>query len=585
MYIEDYFMASIEFRKGYLPISSRIFFCASMLLVVCMVLTAQAKSLTSQYNVCDFGASGNGSTLDTKAIQTAIDTCAERGGGMILFPAGKYLTGTINLRNHIRLYLDAGATILGSTNVDDYPIKFCAYPSRSDRYTARALFWGEGLQDIAITGRGTIDGQGAQFKDKRASADEIAHLTKLFDKEGRYVPNNIFANRPFLIRMVSCRDILMENINLHCSAMWMQQYLNCEFLTIRGLSIFNHGCRNNDMMDIDGCRNVVITGCFGDTDDDALTLKSTGEAPTENVTISNCTLSSRCNAIKAGTESSGGFKNIVITNCVIRPSSQHNGQTGRPEGLGGIALEIVDGGTLDGVTISNVTIKETSSPIFLRLGNRARPYKPDMPKPPVGTFRNVVINNIVAQNAGNTGCSIVGIPGHSIENVTISNVKIGFDGGGTKKHVAAEVPELENKYPESTMFGILPAYGFFCRHVDGLAFRDVDFTYDKPEQRPAIVCDDVRNLKLDGFSAQVAMDASGQIIFRNTTDVFITGCRPAASNVFLRLENNSTLINIISNDLSRVKTPFTFDESTSQSDVYVEFNRTRTSTTGNLIGR
>lgn len=143
--------------------------------------------------------------------------------------------------------------------------------------------------------------------------------------------------------------------------------------------------------------------------------------------------------------------------------------------MGGIALETVDGGSLDGVTISNVTIEETSSPIFLRLGSRARPHKPDQPKPPVATFRNVIIDNVVARSAGSTGCSIVGIPGHRIENVTISNVKISFDGGGTKEQAAAQVPELENKYPESTMFGVLPAYGFFCRHVDGLTFRDVDY--------------------------------------------------------------------------------------------------------------
>jgi len=555
------------------------------MLVACSICTAQTKSQKSPYNVRDFGAVGDGRTLDTKAIQMTIDTCAERLGGTVFFPAGTYLTGTIHLRNHIRLHLDAGALILGSTNVDDYPIKVCAYPSRSDSYTVRALFWGEGLQDIAITGRGIIDGQGPHFNGNLASADEIAHLTELLQKDGRYVPKNIFANRPFLIRLVSCRDILVENVTLRRSAMWMQQYLNCEFLTIRGITVYNHGCRNNDMMDIDGCRNVVITGCFGDTDDDALTLKSTGEAPTENVTISDCIVRSRCNAIKAGTESTGGFKDITITNCVIQPSSQHDGKTGRPEGLGGIALEIVDGGSLDGLTISNVIINETTSPIFLRLGNRARPHKPDQPKPPVGTFRNVVINNVVGRSAGNTGCSIVGIPGHRIQNVAISNVKIAFDGGGTTKQAAAQVPELENRYPESTMFGVLPAYAFFCRHVDGLTFRDVDFRYDKPDQRPALICDDVHNLKLDGFSAQVAADASGQMVFRNVRDVLITGCRPPVTEVFLRLEDESSFINVIANDLSRVKTPFTFDESISKVSVYAGFNRTQSTLTGNLEGR
>lgn len=579
-------MASIEFRKGFLSIlSSRTFFYISILFVACSICTAQTKSQKSPYNVRDFGAVGDGRTLDTKAIQAAIGACVNKGGGTVYFPAGTYLSGTIYLRDHIRLDLDAGAVILGSANVEDYPFIMCGFPSRADRYNGRALIWGEGLHDIAITGHGTIDGQGARFKGKLPTPKEYTNLISVYEGTGRYRPNQIFVNRPFLIRLVSCRNILVENVALRNSAMWMQHYLNCEFVTIRGLNIFNHGCRNNDMIDIDCSRNVVITDCFADTDDDALTLKSTAGSPTENVVISNCVIRSHCNAIKAGTESSGGFKNITITNCVIQPSTVTEILCGRREGLGGIVLEIVDGGSLDGITISNITIEETSAPIFMRLGNRARPYKQEMPKQPVGTFRNVVINNVVARSAGNTGCSIAGIPGHSIENVTISNVRISFDGGGTKKQAAAQVPELENKYPECTMFGILPAYGFFCRHVDGLTFRDVDLRYDKPDQRPALICDDVHNLKLDGFSAQVAADASGQMIFRNTIDVLITGCSPPVTEVFLRLEDESKLINVIANDLSRVITSFTFDESTSESDVYAEFNKIQSALDGDSVGR
>ncbi len=578
-------MALIEFREGLLSVLSRMCFQFSILLVVCSVCTAQTESQKSPYNVRDFGAVGDGRTFDTKAIQAAIDTCANKGGGTVYFPAGTYLSGTIYLKDHIRLDLDAGALILGSTNVEDYPFIMCGFPSRADRYNGRALIWGEGLHDIAITGYGTIDGQGAQFKGNLPTPKEYANLVSIYEGTGRYRPSEIFINRPFLVRLISCRNILVENVALRNSAMWMQHYLNCDFVTIRGVNIFNHGCRNNDMIDIDSSRNVVITDCFADTDDDALTLKSTAGFPTENVTISNCIIRSHCNAIKAGTESSGGFKNITITNCVIQPSMVAEVNCGRREGLGGIALEIVDGGSLDGVTISNIAIEETSAPIFMRLGNRARPYAENRPKPPAGTFRNVVISNVVARSAGNTGCSIVGIPGHRIENVTISNVRISFDGGGTKKQAATQVPELENKYPESTMFGILPAYGFFCRHVDGLTFRDVDLRYNKPDQRPALICDDVYNLKLNGFNSQVAADVSGQVIFRNTREVLITGCSPPATEVFLRLEDESRLINVIANDLSRVKTPFTFDESTSKSDVYAESNKTQSTLTGDLVGR
>ena len=544
---------------------------ALLLLVLCPVVSWADSGCA--YDVVRFGAAGDGKTLDTAAIQGAVDACAQSGGGTVLFPAGTYLSGTICLKDNVRLDLAAGAVILGSTDVKDYPFIVSGFPSRADRYCGRALIWGEGLHGIAITGRGAIDGQGSYFRDNRPTPEELAELERRYEGTDRYRPNGSFVNRPYLIRLVSCREVLVENVTLRSSAMWMQHYLDCDFVTIRGVNVFNHGCRNNDMIDIDCCRNVVITGCFGDTDDDALTLKSTGPRPTEAVTISDCLLRSHCNAIKAGTESSGGFKNIVITNCVIRRSVVEICRTGRPEGLAGIALEIVDGGTLDGVVISNITIEDTSAPIFMRLGNRARPYALDQPKPPVGTFRNVIVNGVVANRAGNTGCSIVGIPGHPIEDVTISDVRIRFHGGGTKEHATAKARELEEDYPESTMFGVLPAYGFFCRHVDGLVLRNVGLGCDEPDRRPALVCDDVHGLKLHGFDARIAPEGTALAILRDTREALITACRPAVMDVFLQLEGQSNGICVFANDLGRVRTPFAFHDATPRSCLYAECNR------------
>ena len=546
---------------------------AVILISICVFQVSATP--TGIYNVVDFGAVGDGKTLDTKAIQAAVDACSKNGGGTVFLPAGTYLSGTIYLKDHVMLNLDTGVVLLGSTNVDDYPLNHCDFPSYSDSYVGRALIWGEGLHDIAITGRGTINGQGAHFKGNKSERLEWEKLVAFYKDTTRYVPAERYINRPYIIRLISCRDVLIEDITLLNSPMWMQQYLNCDFVRIQNIKVYNHGSKNNDMVDIDCCRNVVISGCYGDSDDDGLTLKSTGGVPTENVTISNCVVSSFCNAIKMGTESSGGFKNIAITNCVIRPSSEPDLIYGRREGLAGIALEIVDGGSLDGVTISNITIEGTTAPIFMRLGNRGRPYKPGMVEPPVGTFCNVIISNITATDAGITGCSITGIPGHHIKNVTLSNIKINYVGGGIKEQVETDVPEEEKKYPESTMFGILPAYGFFCRHVNGLTFRDVDFDYNAPEQRPALICDDVQNLKLDGFNAQAAPDVSAQMIFRNTKDVLISGCRPPVTDVFLRLQNQCEQINVIGNDLSHVKTPFVFDESTPNSALFSKYNRSR----------
>ena len=442
-------------------------------------------------NVLDHGAQGDGHTLDTLSIQKAIDHCAKTGGGTVVFPPGKYLTGTLFLKDHVHLNVTTGATLFGSPNLDDYPAKMNGFPSRTDRYCSRALIRGEGLQDIGIWGQGILDGQGAQFRGNKASGEVFERMVKAYEDQDRYTPHEGYFDRPYLIQFVSCSQVLIEGVKLRNSAMWMQHYLDCDFVTIRGIDVYNHVGSNNDMIDIDCCRNVIVSDCVGDTDDDALTLKSTGARPTENVTITNCILRSHCNAIKAGTESAGGFRNITISNCVIQRSEAPGVIAGRREGLAGIALEIVDGGTLNQVTIQNIVMEGTTAPLFLRLGNRARPPKPSDPKPEIGTFRNVFISDILARGAGRTGCSITGLPGHPIENVSLSNIRISFAGGGTTKETQAQPEELEAKYPECTMFGVLPSYGFYCRHVRGLSIQDVRLELETPDERPPLVLENV----------------------------------------------------------------------------------------------
>lgn len=532
---------------------------------------APAEPANGSYNVTQFGAVGDGAAVNTAAIQAAIDAAAAHGGGEVVFPPGKFVSGTLYLKDHVALRLLQGATLLGSANLADYPVNHCKYPSRSDCYTARALIWGEGLQDIAITGSGTIDGQGASFRDSVATPEDLEEITKTLEQEGRYTPHKVYYNRPYLIRLISCRNILVENVSMRNSAMWMQHYLDCDFVTIRGINVFNHGCTNNDMIDIDGCRNTIISDCFGDTDDDALTLKSTGARPTEHVSITNCILRSHCNAIKAGTESAGGFKDIAISNCVIQRSSMPQGRTGQAEGLAGIALEIVDGGTLDRVAISNIVVEGTTAPIFMRLGNRARPPRPSDPKPPVGIFRNVSIDNLVATGASPTGCAIAGLPGHCIENVALSNIRITFSGPAPEK-VAAEVPEKEDQYPECTMFGTLPAYGFYFRHVRGLQLRGIELGGEAPGPRPAIVADDVHDLRIEGLTAQAAPGTPAQVTLRDTGGAWISGCPAAAAETFLSLENVCSGTRLTNNDLSRPRKPYVLGPATPSSAIIAEFN-------------
>jgi hypothetical protein len=227
---------------------------------------------------------------------------------------------------------------------------------------------------------------------------------------------------------------------------------------------------------------------------------------------------------------------------------------------------------MDGIAITNTAISGQTTPVFVRLGNRARPYRKDMAAPQMGALRNVVISGLVAADAGTMACSITGLPGHPVENVTLSNIKIGTSGGDTGS-VPAEIPEQPEKYPESAMFGPLPAYGFYCRHVDGLTFRDVDLSFAQPDRRPALVFDDARNLVLDRIAAQVGPEAPAQLILKGTSGVMISGCHPGECQGFVYLQGSCERISVTGNDLSAVSRPFLFDPASLESSLFVNGNR------------
>ncbi|MBU2491091.1 MAG: glycoside hydrolase [Bacteroidetes bacterium] len=477
---------------------------AFLFLTILALFPANSEAqINSFYNVRDFGAIGDGITPDTEAIRKAFDKCAA-GGGTVLFPPGKYLTGSVKLESNVDVYIQAGALILGSANINDYEEFVPQLRSYNDYFLKHSLFYAEKAENISIRGEGIIDGQGSKF------------VITTDKKPDRY------KNRPFIIRFVECNNVRIENVTMRNSAMWMQQYLACENLFIRGIKVYNHANKNNDMIDIDGCRNVVMSDCIGDTDDDALTLKSTSERITENVTITNCVLSSHCNAIKMGTESTGGFRNITISNIVVKPSDSPTKIYGQHAGISGITLGMVDGGILEGVIISNIRIDGPQVPIYMRLGNRARKHYPDAPQPGVGIFRNVILSDITATNIQSSiGGSITGIPGYNIENVNLNNIKIEYAGGGTIEDAAKKVDELEDHYPESTKWGTLPAYGFYVRHAENITFNNVDISYKEPDVRPAFIFDDAKKITLFNVSADADKNCEAVLKFINSSEINI----------------------------------------------------------------
>ncbi len=450
-------------------------------LILTLCLFFLGCSLWAQdYLITDFGARPGRAYLNTEAINQAIEVCSMKGGGRVIIPTGVFRSGTIFMQDNVELHFNMGATLLASPNLKDFPIQPPAtYRSQKDPGGWLAFIYANGVSNIAITGFGTIDGNGEKF-------------------EG-YGPGH-YDGRPCNILFISCNDVRVEGVRMMSSAMWNQHYLNCEDVIVDRIKVYNHSNRNNDGIDIDGCRGFILSNSIIDTDDDAITLKSTGKAATENVVITNCIVSSFCNAIKMGTESTGGFRNISISNCVIKPSRNKSKPIyGFPRGITGISLEIVDGGVMEGITISNITIEGTACPLYVRLANRARKHVVNASQPPMGKMRNISINNLVAYNTGNYSSSITSIPGSYIENVSLKNVQFHNVGGvkseGYLKKIA-DVNEDEKGYPQPSVWKNLPSSGLFIRHVKNIQIDGLMLGSKKSDPRIPIVAEDVKGIQI-----------------------------------------------------------------------------------------
>jgi polygalacturonase len=472
-------------------------------------LTSSAQQ-PNVYNVKTFGATGDGKTVDTQAINKAIDAAAAAGGGTVYFPAGNYLSVSIHLKSNIALYLDQGATIIAAStsNTVKYdppePNQWDAYQDFGHSHWHNSLIWGENLTNVSILGPGMIWGKGlvrGGNQSRTQQQNDALNANRANEPKTPFgYPNPRDAVEPGWgnksIALKNCRNVLIRDITILHGGHFAVLATGVDNLTIDNIKIDT----NRDGIDVDACKNVRISNCTVNSPfDDGICPKSSFalgySRATENVTITNCQVSgydegtlldgtykrdyraangtfSPTGRIKFGTESNGGFKNITIDNCVFDYSR-------------GLALESVDGALLEDVTISNITMRDISNcPIFLRLGSRMRGPS----GPPVGELRRVKISNVIVYNAEPRYASIIsGIPGHDIQDVTLSNIRIYYRGGGTKDQAALQPPEKENDYPEPTMFGEIPAYGFFIRHVNGLDMRGVSVSCLKDEARPAFV--------------------------------------------------------------------------------------------------
>ncbi len=460
------------------------------------ILKAAVLALT--INAC-LGAHGADS-----ALQSSIDSVAALpGGGIVRLPAGTYVTGSIELKSNVTLHLEDGALLLGSINPYDYrgfsDRDAAGQAASADTTPLFALISARNATNVSITGSGMIDGRGLELA---LAIDSLHHTGECIDPNystRRMRPSR----RPKLIDFENVAGICIEDVDIKSSAAWGISLNNCDSVTIRNIDFENRAYWNNDGIDIADCRNVIVEKCRINSADDGIVLKSfDANNCNDGIIIRDCDVTSSASAIKMGTESFGGFKNVLIKNIRVKDTFRS-----------AIALETVDGATLENVVVDSITATNTGNAFFIRLGHR-RGAAP-------GILRNISISNLYCdipfgrpdQNYDLRGpdinvihnpfpASITGIPGHRVENVTLRNIEVLYPGRGTKGmgYIGAyrykDIPEQIDAYPEFHMFGELPAWGLFVRHVDGLVFDNVRFGTAAPDYRPVMVAeDDVHNIK------------------------------------------------------------------------------------------
>jgi polygalacturonase len=450
------------------------------------------------FEVTEFGAKGDATTIDTPSINRAIEAAAASGGGTVHFAAGQYLCYSIRLKSNVALHLDQGAVIIaadplpeGQPRGYDEPEPeqpWEAYQDYGHNHWHNSLIWGENLHDISIFGPGRIWGRGLTRSNGSENHDPASRRTSGVGNKS--------------ISLKNCHNVTLQGFQILQGGWFGILATGVDNLVINGLAIDT----NRDGMDIDCCRNVRIANCAVNSPwDDAIVPKSSyalGYArATENLEITNCYVTGayevgtmldgtwkkfdesarvwRTGRIKLGTESNGGFRNITISNCVF-------------DGCQGLALETVDGAALEDVTITNITMRDlVSAPIFMRLGSRLRGPAESTK---TGTLRRVMLSNIVCSNAAsNLGCIISGVPGHQIQDLKLHHIYIQHRGGGTKEQAATTPPENEQKYPEPNMFGDMPSQGFYLRHVKNVELSEIEVSAVAEDARPVFVLQNVED--------------------------------------------------------------------------------------------
>ena len=445
------------------------------------------------FNVIEYGAKNDGVTLNTKAVQAAIDDCAAKGGGTVLFAEGDYVLSTVFLKSNVHVLVDKNARILGAESFDYYrfheAIDYPAYQDQSHTYFDCSMFVGKNCENISISGEGRID------------------MRSVWDEENK---RDIVHRGAKCIALKECKNIEISGLEIKNATDLAVYFAGCENVDIQGLKLQVY----IDGISPDNSKNVKISDCDIDCGDDGIVLKSSYTLNRldvcRNISVRNCRVKSRCSAIKFGTETNGGFYDINVENIDVRETR-----------ITGIAIESVDGAMIDGLTLKNIRMRNVGAPIFIHLGQRMR--GPEGRK--IGRIRNVTLENITAEGpyepyeaiawnyasfkANDTlqypwsmdsepaeeqfTSNICGLKGIPLENITLRNVSLTLEGGIEK--FESTVPDKAPEYPEVFVYGReLPAKGIYFRHINGLTLENVKISTYNPDAREDFVFDDVNDL-------------------------------------------------------------------------------------------